>query len=304
MNNTKMIDRSGCPICKSSAFSKKFADENVHLDQLDRFAFASRKIPEYMHWQLWECQQCDLIYADPIPDRTTLVHEYEQADFSSSVQAKLASDTYASFLPSIQSLLPDLHGVLDIGTGDGIFLEHLIRLGFDQIEGIEPSLAPIQAAKPEIQPLIRHGIFEKGAFSENQFSLVTCFQTIEHVDDPLGMCQEAYRILKPGGAIFLIGHNRRSLSARVLGKRSPIFDLEHLQLFSKQSISQLLNKSGFQVGWVKPIWNRYPVTYWIQLFPLPRWIKSKLMRIIGFFGGNRLILPLPAGNIAVVGYKK
>ena len=53
--------------------------------------------------------------------------------------------------------------------------------------------------------------------------------------------KEAFRILKPGGAIFLIGHNRRrSLSARLLGRRSPIFDIEHLQLFSPRSLRQLL----------------------------------------------------------------
>ena len=48
-----------------------------------------------------------------------------------------------------------------------------------------------------------------------QFSLITCFQTIEHVIDPLLLCRSADHLLKPGGAFFLIGHNRRAMSARL-----------------------------------------------------------------------------------------
>ena len=48
------------------ALSWLFAEANMSAwEVLGRFAFASRKLPEYMHWQLWECRRCDLLYADP-----------------------------------------------------------------------------------------------------------------------------------------------------------------------------------------------------------------------------------------------
>ena len=64
------------------------------------------------------------------------------------------------------------------------------------------------AADPSIRPLIRHDIFRPGLFPDGSFSLVTCFQTIEHLADPLSFCRDAWRALKPGGALFLIGHDR------------------------------------------------------------------------------------------------
>jgi hypothetical protein len=62
----KMVNRS-CPVCASPEDSVPFAESNVDLSRLNAFAFASRKIPEYMHWRLVECRRCDLVYASPAP---------------------------------------------------------------------------------------------------------------------------------------------------------------------------------------------------------------------------------------------
>ncbi len=40
-------------------------------------------------------------------------------------------------------------GALDIGTGDGAFLAELLRAGYTDVIGIEPSSAPIEAAAPK-----------------------------------------------------------------------------------------------------------------------------------------------------------
>lgn len=56
-----------CPVCGLSEESQPFAEANVDSSQLDEFAFASRKMPEYMHWRLWLCGRCDLVYASPAP---------------------------------------------------------------------------------------------------------------------------------------------------------------------------------------------------------------------------------------------
>lgn len=195
-----------CPVCSSRERSQTYAKANIELDQLDAFAFASRKLPEYMHWRLAECACCDLLYADPIPTPETLAKLYRNADFDSSREAGLAGQTYASFLPRIASRLPDRAGAVDVGTGDGAFLRHLLAAGFTGVAGVEPSQAPVAAADPEIRPLIRLDVFRDDLFPSGSLTLITCFQTIEHLTDPLAFCRAAFKMLKPGGALFLIGH--------------------------------------------------------------------------------------------------
>ena len=155
-----------------------------------------------------------------------------------------------------------------------------------------------------VRPLIRQGLFESGSFPAGQFSLVSCFQTIEHLSDPLGLAREARRILKPGGAVFLVAHNRRAISARILGRKSPIFDIEHLQLFSPHSLERLLQSAGFGRINVNLFLNRYPLSYWGQLFPLPKKIKALTLDVLRATGAGRLVLMLPAGNIAAVAFKQ
>ncbi len=298
----EMVERC-CPVCERADRSRLFAPANVRPEQLDSFAFASRKFPEYMHWRLLECRACDLLYASPVPTALSLSAAYREAAYDSAEAARFAAQTYARFLPHIIRKLPDLARALDIGTGDGAFLKELLAAGFIEAVGVEPSAAPIAAADPAIRGLIRHDVFRPGAVPPQSLSLVTCFQTFEHLSDPLAMCRDTWRALKPGGAIFFVGHNRRSLSAQVLGRKSPIFDVEHLQLFSPASVRFMVEKAGFERIEVCQVVNRYPLQYWVKLFPFPRRMKCTVLEIIGRFGIGRLPLAIPAGNLAVIGFR-
>ena len=110
------------------------APANAVPDQLDEYAFASRKLPEYMHWRLVCCNRCDLLYADPAPRPEDLGLLYQGAAFDSGREAGFASRTYARFLPRIIPRLPDREGALDIGTGDAPFSESRRRPGFVRFE--------------------------------------------------------------------------------------------------------------------------------------------------------------------------
>src|SRR3990170_3579219 len=297
-----MITRP-CPVCGSTDYSRVFAEANYDFGKLDAFAFASRKTPEYMHFRLISCPVCDLLYSNPIPEAAGLGKAYEEASYDSAEEAQYASRTYAAFLGRIKKRLPDLDGAIDIGAGDGAFLERLLESGFTRVSGIEPSRAPIAAARQSVRPLIRQGLFDPADFKDESASLITCFQTLEHLNDPAAMCRAAHRILKKGGAVFFICHNRSSVSARLLGMKSPIFDIEHLQLFSKKSIEYLLRECGFSEVETRPVYNSYPLYYWIKLLPLPAAIKRRstffFKKTLGDF-----TLMLPAGNMAAIGYKK
>jgi len=297
------LERRSCPICRKRDRSRLFAPVNIDWEALDGYAFASRKLPEYMHWRLSRCERCDLLYADPAPRPDDLAILYQDAGFDSREEAHHATRTYGRLLSRIVPRLPSRTGAADIGTGDGAFLTELLRLGFEDVEGIEPSMAPVESADPSVRPLIRQGVFREDSFVAESQSLITCFQTIEHLPDPLLFCRHAWQALRPGGALFLIGHNHRALSARVLGRKSPIFDIEHLQLFSRASLRCLLREAGFSRIETFPILNRYPLGYWARLFPFPPRSKPRLLAAIQALPIGRWVIPLPAGNLAAVAYK-
>lgn len=69
--------------------------------------------------------------------------------------------------------------------------------------------------------------------------------TLEHVQDPMEITLAAHRLLRKGGAFVTVTHDYQGLLNRLLGKRSPIIDIEHMQLFCKQAIKQLFLNGGF-----------------------------------------------------------
>jgi len=290
-----------CPVCGATE-SRPFAPANVDATALGTFAFAARKLPEYMHFALVTCPSCDLLYTNPTPAPGALEALYREASFDAPEESRLASVTYGRQIERIAGRLPDRNGALDIGTGDGSFLAELLARGFSDVVGVEPSVAPVAMAAPPVRPLIRNTIFRAADFTPASFSLVTLFQTIEHVPDPLAVCRDARALLKPGGAFVLVGHNRRALLARLLGLKSPIFDIEHLQLFSPTSMRALLERAGFPSAGieVRPLVNRYPLDYWARLFPMPAAVKPGALAFLRKSRIGRLPLAAPVGNLVAV----
>jgi SAM-dependent methyltransferase len=200
--------------------------------------------------------------------------------------------------------LPQKKAALEIGTGTGIFLEHLVDSGFEQVVGVEPSIAAIEAAPKSRQAWIKHGIFREEDFAPESFDLICCFMTLEHVQDPMALTQSAYRLLRKGGAFVSVTHDYQSLVNRLLGKRSPIIDIEHMQLFSKQSARTMFEDSMFGDVQINSFTNRYSFQYWLRLSPIPKAIKSFLSPIFSNPLFKSFRLGVNVGNIVTIGFRK
>lgn len=292
-----------CPVCGSSDQTHIFAAANYDLAQLDEYAFASRKMPEYMHYRLIQCPTCDLLYASPTPEAHTLARAYEEAAFDSREEAACAAKTYGKLLRRVMERLPHHDAAVDVGAGDGAFLGELAKAGFREVIGVEPSAAPIQAASPQVRPWIRHAVFREEDFAPESLSLLTCFQTLEHLPDPAALCRSAFRLLKPGGGVLFVDHNYRGVANRLMGMRSPIIDIEHMQLFSRQSMSHMLRSCGFVNTTVCSICNAYPLHYWLKLMPIPVAVKKMVTEAARRLRLGHLPVSIPAGNMVAYGYK-
>ncbi len=199
--------------------------------------------------------------------------------------------------------LPQRNQALEIGTGTGVLLERLLDLGFAQVIGIEPSKTAIDAAEPRIRPLIREGVFAEADFAPESFDLICCFQTLEHVPAPRALTESCLRLLRPGGALAFVTHDYTALINRVLGRRSPIIDIEHLHLFCRPSLDRLLMASGFSVGQIIGLSNRYPLRYWLRLSPLPGPLKRMTSRVVEALGLGGVRIGINLGNLLAVGHK-
>lgn len=294
-----------CPVCHAGLEkSKLFIEKNIDPAKLSEFSFASRKEPEYMCHRLVQCTNCDLVYVDQPPGEGELAHAYHVAEYDSSEEANDAAAAYILAIRPTLSKLTRHQNVLEIGTGTGIFLENLTHEGFTNLAGVEPSSAAIAAAPEYRRAWIREGIFEEKDFAPESFDLICCFMTMEHVHDPDVIAKAAFRLLRPGGAFVTVTHDYRSLVNKLLGKRSPIIDIEHMQLFSRKSVRHLFEGDGFADVTVQAFVNTYSFRYWLRLLPLPRGIKSAISSLMAFLGADGIKIGVNVGNLITAGFKR
>ena len=304
MNAFDNLQRRDCPVCEASAGQASvFMEASYDPSRLTAASFASRKAPEFMSYQLVRCWQCTTVFASEAPDASALAHAYHEADYSTAEEAAFAAAVYRKSLEPYLAGLPGRGTALEIGTGTGIFLSHLGQLGFRELVGIEPSEAAIAAAAADVRPCIRPGVFMGDEFPAGSVSLICCFQTLEHVPEPRGFVEAAFRMLEPGGMIALITHDYSAFINRMLGSRSPIIDIEHLQLFCPESLRHLVSTAGFALRDVRSIRNVYPLSYWLSLLPAPGALKRAAVATTKAVHLDHIPVGLNVGNLLTVAQK-
>ena len=297
-----MSRERSCPVCGSRSYTL-FASERLAPEEMTEYTYASRKTPEFMRLRLVCCGSCGLVYAPVLPLLDQLRRAYADAAYDSSEEANCAAETYAEILAPYLKEEHFQGAAVDIGAGNGALLPALKRFGFATVVGIEPSRAAIDAAPPGYAPHMREGVFTPDIIRDITPSLIVSCMTLEHVPDPAEVVTQAYAALVPGGLLAIVVHNRRAILNRLLGLRSPIIDIEHLQLFHPASVRQLLQNAGFTDIQVRSFANTYPLRYWIRLLPLPSSVREFTNNICAKtrLAGRRFTFPV--GNIVAVGTK-
>ncbi len=299
-----MTEIRPCPICDAgSEQSNLFLEKNIDPGKLTEFSFASRKLPEFMCHRLVQCHSCDLVYVDRPPSEDELADSYNRANYDSSEEADDAAAAYIQAIQPTLDLLTQRKSALEIGTGNGIFLEYLYSRGFSELVGVEPSSAAISSAPLSRQAWIHEGMFDEKNYTPETFDLVCCFMTMEHVRDPSVIASAVLRLLRPGGAFVTVTHDYRSLVNRLLGKHSPIIDIEHMQIFSKSSLHFLFRRVGYSNVTVNEFKNSYTLKYWLRLAPLPNVVKVAGSTLMQKTGVDNLKLSVNVGNVIACGFK-
>lgn len=295
------IERA-CPACHGRSHTR-FADERVDPERVGPLTYASRKPPEFMCLRLVRCTTCDLVYAPSPPTEDFLHAAYADSDFDSGPEAMAAAKTYANALEPHLKKLTGRNAAIDVGAGSGPLLPWLLSHGFSPVMGIEPSQAAINAAPLAVRSLLKEGMFSASMLNGEQPSLICSFMTLEHLPDPGDFVATTHSLLEPGGAIAVVVHNWRAPLNRLLGLRSPIIDVEHLQLFSPQALRELLQRTGFERIELSPIRNTYPLRYWLRLTPLPTFAKKLVIGLLERAGLADYNFAMNVGNMLAVGYK-
>lgn len=135
--------------------------------------------------------------------------------------------------------------ILDIGCAMGFFLCVANEHGWEA-KGVEASEFAASFAKDNFSFEIFPSVKEAG-FPRESFDVITMWDYLEHISDPLGELRDCRALLREGGLLFMTIPDIGSVASRVFKGRWIGIKKEHVFYFSLKTIKRLLDKSGFRI---------------------------------------------------------
>ncbi len=148
---------------------------------------------------------------------------------------------------------PKSISLLDVGCSNGAFIWIADRLGIDA-QGVEPGEIPARQAQARGLK-VHQGYLEELDLPESTYDIVTLFEVIEHIKNPVELAKACHRVLCPSGVMVIGTGNTASWTCKFMKHRWDFLDINlhggHINFYSTTSIQTLAARTGFTVDRVR-----------------------------------------------------
>jgi 2-polyprenyl-3-methyl-5-hydroxy-6-metoxy-1,4-benzoquinol methylase len=172
--------------------------------------------------------------------------------------------------------------VLEIGCATGKLLEYFKKDGWLTF-GMDPNVDFLTIASMGGHNVIA-GYFPETEIKERDFDTIIISHTLEHIPALSNALAETYRLLRPGGYLFIVVPNFGSISGKLIhslhGGCLIFIPKQHVWFFTKTSLGRMCASMGFELvtGGTKKgktAWSHIPflkkiphagITLWKNMF--------------------------------------
>jgi 2-polyprenyl-3-methyl-5-hydroxy-6-metoxy-1,4-benzoquinol methylase len=136
--------------------------------------------------------------------------------------------------------------LLDVGAGNGYFV-YLARTEFGLgADGLEISAAEADFARDTFGIELLRGDL---SIVTERYDVVTSFNVLEHVKQPITLLTEMSDRLAPGGLLVLTTPNPSCIHRRLRGLNgwNMVCPPHHINLFTRTALQEMLTRVGFEV---------------------------------------------------------
>jgi SAM-dependent methyltransferase len=235
-----------CAACGATSFSPAFrvaGEAGEFVPTTDRFGVA---LGDFVR-----CDECGHLQLASMPDVASLYEEAESGDYEAEEEGQRA--TARATLALIERHAGGR--LLDYGCWVGFLASEASRRGWSVV-GVEPSRWAAERARSRGVEVVS----EPGG----RFDAIALGDVIEHLPYPGAVLDELTALLAPGGVIWIATPDAGSRVARRLGRRWWSVIPTHLHLFTRRSLTRLLERHGFEVLEMRSSPKTFSVAYYLS----------------------------------------
>lgn len=208
-------------------------------------------------FSIYKCSACGLGATSPAPENLGDYYHAQYYGGRHGFTAKLCDRRRIRFVE--KHCRGQSRGkLLDIGCGDGSFLQNAKKLGWD-VWGVETQ--PAWARKNGLRVMETM----EEATQHAPYDCITLWHVLEHFRSPVAEIQQVSKLLSPGGKLFIAVPDWGSLQARLFGPRWLALDLpRHLFHFTERSLVHVLSANNFRRLETRYSELEYDLMGWVQ----------------------------------------
>jgi SAM-dependent methyltransferase len=226
-----------CPVCQEGKYFKVIQDYRN----------------QYGTFSLFECTLCETQFWMPFKNPGT--EWYEKSNkykiISDAIKPKIYKDYHKKFFKIYKNFSKNTK-ILDLGCGTGEFIAELQKRGCE-VWGVDFDKDAIEVAKKYFKLKNVYNESFEDFFQRPDifpFDIITFFEVVEHLDNPLKFIQNVKEILKSDGKIILTTPCRERF---LVNLASWDFPPHHLTRWNKKALSNLFRKINFSISQVNYI---------------------------------------------------
>jgi 2-polyprenyl-3-methyl-5-hydroxy-6-metoxy-1,4-benzoquinol methylase len=277
-----------CPVCRS--------ENNVF--------FLSRQ-----GLDIYKCLNCTHRYLNPriIYSKSMNIYADNKTDsdiYKTPLQKNIDEIKYLYGLELIKQLNDGKsQKIMDIGCGNGVFLNVAFKNGWKQCVGID-----VNRRYSSIYKKTKGIQFISGNFDSldpdklgADYDCLSMWAVLEHLYDLTGMLKIIKKLLRNNGLFLVFVPNVESLATRLMREMSPTFNWMHVSYFSRRSLLELMKINNFEnvfletaiteIGNIKSYMSgEYPYDGYVDMenlfsFITPEYIYKNFLgsKILGIF---------------------
>lgn len=139
--------------------------------------------------------------------------------------------------------------ILEVGSGTGFWLNLLHQIT-PRLYGLDFSAGMISQARKQSAPIkLTRGTAIQLPYQSGTFDLLYCVDAIHHFGDHRAFIAEAFRVLKKGGALAVLGHDPHEAggdSWYIYNYFEDVYDTDLRRYPSGKSVMDWMKADGFQ----------------------------------------------------------
>jgi 2-polyprenyl-3-methyl-5-hydroxy-6-metoxy-1,4-benzoquinol methylase len=201
------------------------------------------------------CRTCSVVFVHPRNSGSELLKQYSSEYFEKNYEsthrfeyvnpsAEIRKQNF--FLQGAAKLAGNPAGsVLDVGCGTGRFLEFARSQGWD-VTGLELCAEVGRETAARLNCTVHLSSVFDAELPKETFDVVTMFDCIEHLEDPVKALEICRQALKPGGVLVVTTPNFQGIGRLMLGTGAVgIWPDTHIVYFRPRSLRFALRQAKF-----------------------------------------------------------